>query len=176
MAILLAQFPSTADVLPPRGENIYSSGLRDADKGYVKYGPKSTDQPNLLINDAIYDNDQNIIMPGYYELSLSPDRQMLTLSQGRDIFAVIPVFKIEEDRSQEQMAQPKDKKSLKKFNKEQKKKDKKTKKLIKEGKIPEEPQIYTNAAIQYDVSGDYYLIKYERGKIRAWGAIKSTQW
>lgn len=173
--MLLAQVPNAENLIGPRGPNTYSSGIKDADKGYIKYAPKSTDQPNLLIPDSIYDNDQNIIMPGYYELSLSPDRQMLTLSQGRDVFAVIPVFKIEEDKSQEDMAQPKDKKSLKKFNKEQKKKEKKTKKLIKEGRIPEAPAIYTNASIQYNVEGDYYLIKYERGKIRAWAAIKSSE-
>lgn len=175
MLMLLAQVPNAENVLPPRGNNPYSAGIKDADKGYVKYGPKSTDQPNLLISNTICDEQQNVILPGYYELSLSADRQMLTLSQGRDIFAVIPVFKIEEDRSQEQMAQPMDKKSLKKFNKEQKKKEKKTKKLIKEKKISEEPQIYNNASIQYDVGGDYYLIKYERGKIRAWGAIKAVE-
>lgn len=172
MVILLAQVPNAENLIGPRGSNTYSAGIKDADKAYIKYAPKSTDQPNLLIPDTICDDDQNMILPGYYELTLSPDRQMLTLSQGRDVFAVIPVFKYEEDRSQEKMTQPMDKKSLKKYLREQKKKEKKTKKLIKARKIPEEPPIYTNASIQYDVGGDYYLIKYERGKIRAWGAIK----
>lgn len=175
MVILLAQVPNAENLIGPRGSNTYSAGIKDADKGYIKYAPKSTDQPNLLIPDTICDNAQNMIMPGYYELTLSPDRQMLTLSQGRDVFAVIPVFKIEEDKSQEAPAPPRDKKSLKKFNKEQKKKEKKTKKLIKEGRIPDEPAVYVNASIQYDVGGDYYLIKYERGKIRAWAAIKTNQ-
>jgi len=61
---------------------------------------------------------------------------------------------------------------LRKFNKEQKKKAKETKKAIKQGKIPEAPQEYNNATIEYDNEGEYYLIKYERGNIRAWGAIK----
>lgn len=176
MAILLAQVPTTTNLLPKRPAWAYSAGIKDADKAFVKYGPPSTDQPNLIINEAIRDDGGNTIMPGFYELILSPTREMLSLSQAGTVVATFPVFKYEEDKSQEELAQPMDNKSQKKFNKEQKKKDKKTKKLIKQGKMPEEPPIYTNATIKYDVEGDYYLIKYERGKIRAWGAIKNSEW
>lgn len=177
MGILLAQIPSTQDLLPPRGSNIYPAGIYPGDKGIERYALPSTDQPNLIINDPISDTDGNTIMPGYYELSLSTDRQTLTLSQSQKVVAIIPVFKIEEDRSQIQLTHPMDNKTQKKFNKEKAKKDKKNKKLIKQGKIPDEtPQIYTNATIKYDIGGDYYLIQYERGPIRAWGAIKSEQW
>ena len=66
-----------------------------------------------------------------------------------------------------------DKTSLRKLQKEQKKQADKNKKLIKEGKMPEEPEIYSHASIEYDIEGDYYLVKYERGNIRAWGALKN---
>lgn len=160
-------------ILPQRGPAAYTAGIKDSDKGSLRYGPKSSDNPSLMIVDSIYDNDGNSIAPGYYELVLSMDRDMLLLEQSEKIVAKIPVFKVEVDRTQEQAAQPNNKKAQKAFNKEQKKKEKERKKLYKAGKIPSmEPEIYSNATIQFDVKGDYYLIKYERGKIRAWGAIK----
>lgn len=159
-------------LLPPRGPAVYSAGIKDADKSHVKYGTASTDQPNLTIISPIVDEDYNVILPGYYELILSYDRQMLSLVQSGKTIATFPVFKLEEDKSQEEVPQPTDNKSLRKYNKEEKKKEKKNKKLLKEGKILDVPQVYTNASIQYDQEGGYYLVKYERGKIRAWGAIK----
>jgi hypothetical protein len=171
-AIQLEKFKTLDKMLPARGQNIYHSGLKDKDSGFVKYGPKSSDQPTLLIPEALYDQDRNVIPAGYYELLLSEDRQTLLLAQSDKIIAVIPVFKVEEDHNQEKIAQPMDNKSQKKFDKEQKKQAKKNKKLIAEGKMLEEPEIYNNATIDYNENGDYYLIKYERGKVRAWGTIK----
>lgn len=173
MGIEIAQVKTIDELLPSRGSSIYPAGISDSDKAFVRYGPKSTDQPNLIIVNPIYDSDGNTILPGYYELLLSSDRQILILTQSQKIIATFPVFKIEEDKNQEQQAQPMDKKSLRKAQKEQQEKDKKNKKLIKEGKMTDEPQIYTNATIEYDIEGDYYLVKYERGKIRAWGALKN---
>lgn len=170
MTIYLAEV-TLEDLLPKRGASVYSSGLQEKDKGQVKYGPSSNTEPTLAIIDPIFDKDRNVIYPGYYELKLSEDRNFLTLSQSRKLIATIPVFKLEEDKSEITPA-PMDRKSQRKFDKEQKKKDKKNKKLIKEGKIPEEPIIYNNATIEYDFNGDYYLIKYERERIRAWGALK----
>ena len=157
-------------LLAPRGPSTYSAGVKDGEKGIVRYAHPSSNHPNLMIVSPIYDDDGNAIMPGYYELILSEDRQILILAQSQNIIAKIPVFKVEEDRNQEQVAQPMDYKTQKKFDIAQKKKEKKS---VKEGKTPNtEPEIYMNATIQYDNEGDYYLIKYERGKIRAWGAVK----
>ncbi|MDD3436028.1 MAG: hypothetical protein PHC64_02640 [Candidatus Gastranaerophilales bacterium] len=160
-------------LLPPRGPNIYNAGIKDGDKGFVRYSYPSSKNPNLIIVDPISDDDGNVIMPGYYELILSADRQILVLAQSGRQVASCPVFKVEEDKTQEQIAQPMDNKSQKKADREKKKQEKKNKKLFREGKIESlEPEIYTNANIQYEEEGNYYLIKYERGKIRAWGAIK----
>lgn len=177
MTILLAQVPMVDRLMPQRGECTYSSGLEEKDKGYEKYAYPSSKYPNLIIINPIYDNDDNVIMPGYYELTLSSDRQMLSLLQAGKTIATFPVFKVEEDKSKEQIIQPMDKKSQKKINKEEEKKEKERKKLIKQGKIPdEEPEIYMNATIQYQENGDYYLIKYERDNIKAWGTIKTSKW
>lgn len=159
-------------LLPPRGANTYNAGIRDGDKGYVRYAHPSSKHPNLMLVNAIYDDDGNVILPGYYELVLSADRTMMTLVQSGQEVAVVPVFKLEEDKSQEQLAQPMDNKSQREFDRKKKKELKKRTKLFKEGKIPSiEPEIYMNATIQHEDEG-YYLIKYERDKIRAWGAIK----
>lgn len=172
-ALQLQKFKVGDRLLPPRGGNIYPAGINDSDKGFVRYAAKSTDQPNLIIATPIYDDDGGVIMPGYYELILSGDRQTLILAQSQVIIATIPVFKIEEDKSQIEPP-PTDDKSQRKADKEQKKKEKKNKKLIKEGKLPAgyTPEIFTNASIQYEEDGGYYLINYERGKIKAWGALK----
>lgn len=160
-------------LLPPRGPAIYRSGINPGEKAEEIYAAPSSTNPTLLIASAIYDDERNVIMPGYYELVLSGDRTMLRLTQqGQDV-AVIPVFKIEEDKSQEVVPQPMTSKEQHKADKEQKQKEKKRKKQIRNGEIPDsEPYIYTNATIEYDEKDDYYLIKYERGRIRAWAAIK----
>lgn len=160
-------------LLPPRGPAIYRSGINPNEKAEDIYASPSSTNPTLIISSQLFDNDRNVIAPGYYELVLSGDRTMLRLTQrGQDV-AVIPVFKIEEDKSQEVEPQPMTYKDQWKYNREQKKKEKQRKKQIRNGEIPAgDIPIYTNATIEYDEKDDYYLIKYERGKIRAWGAIK----
>lgn len=174
MAIYLAHIKTIDELCPPRGESTYPAGIMDYDKGYIKYAPKSSTQPTLAIVNPIGDNDGNIILPGYYELVLSYDRTMLILSQSEKIIAQIPVFKVEEDLTQEELAQPNSNKAQRKFDKEKKKEEKKNKKLLRERKISSlEPEVYNKATIEYRPDGNYYLLMYERGKLRAWGAIKS---
>jgi len=172
MPILLAQVKTPSELLPPRGSNVYPGGYQSSDKGEIRYSHPSSTNPNLMIINPISDNDRNIIMPGYYELALSDDKQMLMLVQAGKIIATFPVFKLEEDKNQEPIQQPNSWISQKKYDREQKKKEKEKKKLLKEGKMLEEPEIYNKASIEFEPDGNYYLIKYERGKIRAWGAIK----
>ena len=148
----------------------YPSGLEDKGNAIFRYAQGSSDYPNLIIVDPIYDNDRNIIMPGYYELVLSDDRQTLVLAQSGKIIAVIPVFKYEED--EEEVRKLRDKKYQKKLAKEKKKQDKINKEKTKTGVPLPEEQVYMNASIEYKTEGRYYLIEYERDRIRAWGAIK----
>lgn len=172
VALQLEKMKGAEKLLPPRGPNVYPSGLKDADKGYVKYGPPSSDQPSLLISELLMDDDGNTIAPGYYELALSADRQTLLLTQSQKLIATIPVFKVEEDKSQAEAIQPRTKKEQKKIDKKKNKEAKRIKKLIKNGEMTDAPAVYNNATIEYQSEGDYYLIKYERGRIQAWGAIK----
>lgn len=182
-AIQVQKYKTLDNLLPRRGYNIYHAGIKDGDRGHERYAHPSSKHPNLTIVNPIYDDDDNVIMPGYYELILSVDRQMLVLAQAGKEIAIVPVFKLEEDKTQEEMAQPMDNKSLKKWKKEQKKQAKLKKKIAGNrmtlGDTPPDEVVpqdddskYMNATIEYEKSGDYYLIKYECGKIRAWGAIK----
>ena len=41
-----------------------------------------------------------------------------------------------------------------------------------EGMAPDIEPVHMEASIEYIKEGKYYLIRYEKGKIRAWGAIK----
>jgi len=56
--------------------------------------------------------------------------------------------------------------------KETKEREKTNKKRAKAGMPPDEPKIYTEANIEYITKGNYYLIKYQRGTIKAWGSFK----
>ena len=48
-------------------------------------------------------------------------------------------------------------------------------KRAKTGMAPIDPDedIYQQADIEYIKDGDYFLIRYERGDVKAWGAVKS---
>lgn len=172
-ALQFQKFKTVDMLLHKRGPNIYRSGIRDNEKGHVRYALPSSTNPTLMIVNYITDDDGNTILPGYYELVLSEDRQMLLLTQRQEIIATIPVFRLEENYTQAERAQPMDAKSLRKANKAAKKKQKELKKKFENRQISSmESEIYTNATIQYDEDGNYYLIKYERDKVKAWGAIK----
>lgn len=156
--------------LLPAAPYTYPSGVKDNDKGFIRYAYKSSDYPNLIIVDPITDSDGNTIMPGYYQLVLAFDRKTLVLLQTGNLIATFPVFKYEEDPNMGKQVM--DAKALKAEKKAQNKKAKQDKKRAHKCLDPIEKPIYMKASIQYDVSGGYYLVKYERQGIKAWGAIK----
>ena len=147
-----------------------TSGLSVGSEMYYRYSLKESDYPTLIIIDPIYDGEKNVIKPGHYELALSDSRDFLILIQSKKPLAIIPVFKIEEDESEkDRLNDPKYKKQLKK---EAKEKQKVNEKRARKGRPPVQDYIHMEASIEYDPDGDFYLIKYQRGTIKAWGAIK----
>ncbi len=147
-----------------------TSGLSVGSDMIYRYSLKESDYPTLIIVDPIYDGDKNVIKPGHYELALSDERNFLLLIQSKKTVAIIPVFKIEEDDSeQKRLSDPKYRKQLKK---EAKEKEKTNAKRARKGMPPVQDYIHMEASIEYDKDGDYYLIKYQHGTIKAWGAIK----
>lgn len=149
-----------------------SAGLIVGTQSIYRYGLRESSYPTLSLVDELRDSQGNIIPPGHYELALSDERDFFILSQSKQALAIIPVFKLEIDMSE--YAQVRDKKSLKKKQKEAKEISKTNKKREKQGLPPvnEEQDIYQEASIEWISSGSYYLIRYERGDVKAWGTIK----
>jgi len=162
------------------------SGITIHEKPIYRYSIPTDEQPTLAIVNDITDYNGNFIKPGYYELALSDDKEFLYLIESKDLLAVIPVFKLAEnedelkkyrDKSKDLTSQ--EKKELKRTERTQKKKDKIRKiietKYAKTGATPPpKDYVHMEASIEYIKEGSYYLVRYEKGVIRAWGAIKVT--
>lgn len=150
-----------------------TAGLIVGSQSFYKYSLRESTYPTLSIVDKISDAQGNTIPAGHYELALSDDRDFLILIQSRKAIAIIPVFKIDIDMSQYSVVR--DNKALRKQKKEAKEIAKTNQKREKKG-LPlinkNEDEIYQEASIEYVPQGGYYLIRYERGDVKAWGAIK----
>lgn len=150
-----------------------TAGLIVGSQSFYKYSLRESTYPTLSIVDEISDAQGNTIPAGHYELALSDERDFLILIQSRKAIAIIPVFKVDVDMSQYSVVR--DNKSLRKQKKEDKEIAKTNCKRERKG-LPlidkDEDDIYQEASIEYIPNGGYYLIRYERGDVKAWGAIK----
>lgn len=147
-----------------------TSGYYVGTQAIYRYSLKDSDYPTLIITDPLFDNAGGVVTSGYYELALSDMRDFLILIQSKNPVAVIPVIKIEEDVTE--AARLNNKKVKKELKKEEKARKDTNEKRAKVGMKPDEPEIHMEASIEYVPSGQYYLIKYQRGTIKAWGAFK----
>jgi hypothetical protein len=135
-----------------------------------RYSLKDSDYPTIIIPDPLYDNAGGIIPQGYYELALSDSREFFILLESKKPIAVIPVIKVEDDATEQERL---DNKVVKKeTKKEQKNREKTNKKRTKTGMTQDEPQIFMEADIEYIPNGEYFLVKYQKGSLKAWGAFK----
>ena len=153
---------------PPQPQE--TSGTTFGSQAIYRYSLKEADYPILIIIDEISDASGEKIPSGHYALALSDDCKFLVILQSKEALAVIPVFKLEEDKDAYKIPSKKEKKRLKKLEKERIKTNESRAKV---GMPPDEDKVNMEASIEYIKDGNYYLIKYERGSIRAWGAIKS---
>ena len=153
---------------------IMTSGLIEGMDSVYKYGLRESSYPTLSLVYELSDGMGNKISPGHYELALSDDRQFLILIESKQPKAIIPVFKVETAMSTE--GQVHDRKTLKEKKKRDKEIIKTNQKRAKTGMAPIDPDedIYQQADIEYIKDGDYFLIRYERGDVKAWGAVKSN--
>lgn len=157
------------------------SGLTVHQNTIYRYSVPTDEQPVLTIDRYIPDYNGNFIKPGHYELAISNDREFLYLIESKDLIAVIPVFKVAENEKELKLYYEKDKKLDKEERAAVKKKQRKEKfkkiidaKYAKTGATPPKEYEHMDATIEYIKDGGYYLIMYEKGFIRAWGAIKCT--
>ena len=160
------------------------SGITIHENSVYRYSIPTDEQPILIIKDYIPDYNGNFINPGHYQLALSDDKEFLYLIESRELIAVIPVFKLTENQSELKKYRDSNreltKSEKKEFKKEEKRKNKeeKRKKIIEQkyaktgATLPQKEYIHMEASINYIKDGGYYIIRYEKGFIRAWGAIK----
>ena len=163
------------------------SGITVHEGSIYRFSVPTDEQPNLIIVDYIPDYNGNFIAPGHYQLALSDDREFLYLIESRELIAVIPVFKLAEDESELKKYRDKNRELTKAEKREVAQKERKRKSEEKRQKIidakyartgatkPEKEYLHMEAHIDYIKEGGYYLIRYEKGFIRAWGAIKVTK-
>lgn len=147
-----------------------TSGYYIGSQAIYKYSLKDSDYPTIIIPDPLYDGQGGVIKPGYYELALSDAADFLILLQSKNPIAIIPVIKVEYDDTEQ--ARLNNKKVKKELKKEKKAREDTNKKRAKVGMKPDEPKIFMEATIEYDIKGEYYLIKYQRGTVKAWGVFK----
>lgn len=155
------------------------SGLTVHQGTIYRYAVPTEEQPTLLVSDYIPDHNGNFINPGYYKLALSDDREFLYLIESDTLRAVIPVFKLAENQHEVRKMYAANKELTKEEKKERAKKKKKdkiqeiiNKKYAISGATPPKEYEHMEATIEYIKEGGYYLLMYEKGIIRAWGAIK----
>ncbi|MDY6358638.1 MAG: hypothetical protein SPL73_02330 [Cyanobacteriota bacterium] len=150
-----------------------TAGVQEGTEAIYRYGLRESSYPTLSIVDPIPNGHGQVIPAGHYELALSDDRQFLLLLEAKNPIAVMPVFKLEV--STEEKAQVHDAKSLRKKNKHDKEIIRTNTKRAKKGMPPvnEEEEIYQEASMEYIKDGKYFLIRYERGDVKAWAAVKA---
>ena len=76
------------------------SGITIHEKPIYRYSIPTDEQPTLTIVDYIPDYNGNFIKPGHYQLALSDDKEFLYLIESRELIAVIPVFKLAENKDE----------------------------------------------------------------------------
>lgn len=159
------------------------SGITIHEDSIYRYAIPIDEQPTLSIIDYIPDFNGNFIKPGYYQLALSDDKEFLYLIESRNLIAIIPVFKLAENQAElkkyrsKLSLSDKEKKELEKERRKEKRQERFQKiidtKYAKTGATkPAKEYLHMEATIEYIKEKGYYLIKYEKGFIRAWGAIK----
>ena len=160
------------------------SGITIHENPIYRYSIPTDEQPVLIIKDHIPDYNGNFINPGHYQLALSDDKEFLYLIESKNLLAVIPVFKLEENKNELKKYREKTKDLTKSERKELERQERKSKREQKRQDIiekkyavtgatlPQKEYIHMEAELNYIKEGGYYLIRYEKGVIRAWGAIK----
>ena len=161
--------------LPVAPYPVTPSGIMNTQSSLYRYRLPEIEQPTLIIKDYIPDHQGNFIKPGHYELALTDDKEFMLIIESHNLIAVIPVFKIAENKEEVKRMQEIEAKKKKRKRKTAKEKieEKIRIKYAKYGNTPPEfDYVYRNATIEYIEEGQYYLIMYENGAIRAWGAFK----
>ena len=177
--IVLPELHDIDYLAPAAPYPVIPSGITVHQKSIYRYSIPTDEQPVLTIVNYIPDHNGNFIKPGHYQLALSDDREFLYLIESKELIAVIPVFYLEENKKEMEKLYSANKKPTKEEKKalNKKKREERIKAIIdakyaKTGATPPKEYEHMYADIHYIKEGEYYLIQYEKGFIRAWGAVK----
>ena len=152
--------------------DFYPAGIYSSDKREYKYGPESTEYPNLTLPCNLYDNRGDVIPNGFYMVKLSEDFQYLELYQMGQLRARVKVIKLveqmftnEELREESEiigrMETAKFKKKLKKYRQ------------AEEDLVAFKDRAAANSYAEILDSGEgYYLLKYRHNGKTATGIIQ----
>ena len=152
--------------------NFYPPGVYTGDKAEYKYGPDSTEYPNLTLPCNLYDNKGDMIPNGFYMVKLSEDFKFLELYQSSQLRARVKVIKLieqmytNEERREEseiigRMETAKFKKKLKKYRE------------AEEDLVAFKERAAANSYAEiYDSGEGYYLLKYRHDGKTATGIIQ----
>lgn len=157
---------------------LYPSGMHENQSAIARYQHSNLKEPILKLADYICDYNGNYIAPGMYELALSDDKEFLLLIESHNLIAVIPVFKLAENQAEVEKIRKAQAQKNRKIKRPKVRYQEKMRAILRKKYAetaitpPEEDYVYMNAEIEYVEDGGYYLITYENGAYRAWGAIK----
>ena len=159
----------------------YPSGIMEGQNTLYRYGASESNYPVIRIVDYISDYNGKYLAPGLYTLALTDDKEFMLFIQSGELVAVVPVFKPEENKEEvDKYLEQQDYKTRKKKYKPRKERMKErfqkivARKYAEDAITPEPKEyIYQKAEIEYIKEGGYYLVTYENGMYRAFGAIKT---
>ena len=150
----------------------YPSGLHDEEKPIYKFGPESSEYPNLKLPCDLYDEWGNVIPDGYYMVALSNDLKYLDLYQSNRLKAKVKVVRLvekmytqeeldEESEIIDRLQKAKLKKQLKKYRK------------AEEDLIAFKERVAANTYAEIEDSGKgYYILRYNCNGKKATGIIQ----
>lgn len=143
----------------------YKSGLLDADKGYNRFGYPATIYPILNMPYILEDFQGNNILPGHYEIVLSPNRKTLYFVESNQIKASVPVAKLVEKMVNDEEEHERLKEQEKLAKKHAKNRRKKPL-----DQTERKRQADMEATIE-NTNPQFYTLNYRNGNIKATGYI-----
>ena len=100
---LIQDIKNMDTVMPHAPYPIYPTGMRDSEKSHVRYAQPSIQKPTITLVDTIYAKDGTpILLPGHYTLDISATKDFLLFIQSYDVIVRVPIFKLEEDKTEAQ--------------------------------------------------------------------------
>lgn len=150
----------------------YESGIFDKEKPVYKFGPESSEYPNLTLPCSLYDEWGNEIPQGFYMVVLSLDMKYLELYQSNKLKARVKVIKLvekmytreeldEESEIIDRLQKAKMNKKLKKYRK------------AEEDLNAFKERAAANSYAEIEDSGKgYYILKYNHNGKKASGVIQ----